>query len=106
MTFAALIATSWALSGFNGAQPAILVDPSLSVYAEARPQCVAVSSRLYADALGTAQERVDAAAALLHEYAHTRQSVTLEPWQREGGAEAFSADHDASLLKRFGQLPQ
>ncbi len=106
MTFHAVVAAAWAISGFHGAPPAVVVDPSVRVYAEARPGVVAVSSRLYADAIGDRQQRVNAAASLLHEFAHERQVPGLSAWEQEGGAEAFARDKDWQLLRRFGVLPE
>ncbi len=106
MTFAAVFAAAWAISGFHGTPPPVVVDPTISVYAEARPNLVAVSSELYADATGDQQGRVNAAATLLHEFAHTRQTASLPEWEQEGGAEAFSRDKDWQLRQRFGLLPE
>jgi len=101
-----VFAAAWAISGFHGAPPPVLVDPTVTVYAQVENGQVHVSSALYADATGDQQARVDAAASLLHEFAHVRQSPGLAGWQVEGGAEAFSRDKDWQLFKRFGVLPE
>jgi hypothetical protein len=106
VTFAAVFAAAWMISGFHGAPPAVTVDPSLAVYAEARPALVAVSSELYADATGDQQQRVNAAAALIPEFAHERQTPGMSGWLQESGAEAFSRDKDSALRQRFGVLPE
>jgi hypothetical protein len=106
MTFHAVFLVAWALSGFSGPQPAVGVDTSLRVYAEQTPAAVEVSGRLFGDATSPdLQARADAMHALIHEFAHTRQRVDLEPWQREGGAEAYARTRDPLILRRVGVPP-
>lgn len=107
MTFAVVVAAAWTLTGFPGPMPPVIVDATVcAAYAQEQDGTVHVSSRLYADATGDRQARVDAAATLIHEFAHTRQTPGLAGWQQEGGAEAFARDKDWQLRKRFGVLPE